>query len=65
MLKAQGGVCAICGRIAPAGQMLVVDHDHNSGEVRGLLCQRCNIQLGVLEQQLWVKQAMQYLGVAP
>jgi hypothetical protein len=42
MLAAQGGVCAIC-RSTPA---LHVDHDHDSGEVRALLCFNCNGGLG-------------------
>jgi hypothetical protein len=42
MLAAQAGVCAICLR-APAGH---VDHDHETGAVRALLCFNCNGGLG-------------------
>lgn len=42
MLADQGGVCAICAR-APAAH---VDHDHDSGAVRSLLCFNCNGGLG-------------------
>lgn len=42
MLEAQGGLCAIC-RTAPARH---VDHDHESGVVRDLLCFGCNGGLG-------------------
>jgi hypothetical protein len=42
MKQAQGGKCLICDREAS----LVVDHCHVSGQVRGLLCNRCNIGLG-------------------
>ena len=38
----QGGVCAICGREAPEH----VDHSHESGAVRGILCFNCNGGLG-------------------
>lgn len=53
----QGGRCALCTTIgfdteAPRNVLefkLVVDHDHKTGKVRGLLCQRCNISLGGYE----------------
>jgi hypothetical protein len=41
LLMAQDGRCAICGRL-PRNRRLAVDHDHNTGEVRGLLCYTCN-----------------------
>jgi hypothetical protein len=47
-LTAQGGVCAICHQ-PPNGKVLVVDHDHRTGKVRGLLCSSCNKGLGFLK----------------
>jgi Recombination endonuclease VII len=47
LFEAQGGVCAIC-RCLPDGvdlTLLVVDHDHETGRVRGLLCTTCNLGL--------------------
>jgi len=43
MFERQGGACAICKR---TGVTLCVDHCHLTGEVRGLLCIRCNSALG-------------------
>jgi len=43
MLRQQGGVCALCHQ-HPTRQF-DVDHDHETGKVRGLLCHRCNISL--------------------
>lgn len=37
LFKLQGGKCYVCGRVARS-KRLAVDHDHKSGDVRGLLC---------------------------
>lgn len=49
MLRDQNGGCAICGSKPPKGKRLDIDHDHDSGEVRGLLCGPCNRSLGLLK----------------
>ena len=48
MLAEQGGGCAGCGSVVldRSGRNLAVDHDHETGLVRGLLCQACNSILG-------------------
>jgi hypothetical protein len=43
LFEAQGGKCAICG--GTRRQRLSVDHDHKTGQVRGLLCRMCNGRL--------------------
>jgi hypothetical protein len=46
MLAAQGGGCAICHRPPRPDIALHVDHDHETDQVRGLVCFRCNNALG-------------------
>lgn len=46
LYKSQGGSCAICQRATGATRRLSVDHNHKTGEVRGLLCRPCNDMLG-------------------
>jgi Autographiviridae endonuclease VII len=45
MMASQDGRCAIC-RIEITGKKLCVDHDHETGGIRGLLCAMCNLTLG-------------------
>lgn len=52
MLAAQGGGCAICGkkiddRRDGKTRRLCVDHDHDTGRIRGILCTRCNTGIGM------------------
>ncbi len=49
MLKAQGGKCAICEIAKPFGRgnVFSVDHDHETGAVRALLCVKCNTGIGM------------------
>ena len=64
----QGGVCAICGNLESmvdkrTGEVLnlSVDHNHETGTIRGLLCSRCNLGLGLLESSL--KSVINYLDI--
>lgn len=52
MLKDQGGVCKICKLPCKSGKNLAVDHCHDTGTVRGLLCAKCNTNLGRIELYL-------------
>lgn len=59
-LRSQNGVCAICKNIGK--KKLSVDHDHNTGIVRGLLCDQCNMALGLLgDSTTNLQNALNYL----
>lgn len=63
LLDKQGGGCAICGsRNWPEWGKPVVDHDHATGEVRGLLCVSCNAGVGQLrDDPELLRKALEYL----
>ncbi len=66
LLEAQGGTCALCDKPETARHRetvfsLAVDHDHATGEVRGLLCARCNRVLGQIEA-LGLERVGEYLN---
>lgn len=55
------GSCEICG-VKPRGG-LVVDHDHKTGDYRGMICTSCNTGLGKLGDTLeGVMRAARYLS---
>lgn len=66
LLEQHDHKCAICGStgftIHPNGPLLVVDHDHKTGKVRGMLCHNCNRALGLFQDNIdALKQAIRYL----
>lgn len=65
MLQGQNGGCAICGA-TPGLRSHVVDHDHNTGQVRGLLCESCNNGIGRFQDNpALLRQAATYLEGVP
>ena len=52
LFESQGYKCAVCGssKNQVYGKM-PVDHCHNTGKVRGILCQSCNVTLGKVEEK--------------
>lgn len=67
MLEAQKGLCAIC--LSPdsrnGNRGMVVDHDHATGQVRGLLCGTCNTALGKFrDNPAILRSAISYLDRA-
>lgn len=68
MLEAQSGRCAICGTLEPrgVGKRFHVDHCHETGVVRGLLCIECNIGIGKLKHsEDTLHKAIEYLQKYP
>lgn len=66
LLKAQKGRCYICHRRPGKRRSLAVDHNHRTGEVRGLLCTKCNRYLGwILDDPYAAARIAQYLVSPP
>ena len=70
ILEAQNYKCKICGKTAEevaSGKpikRLAVDHCHETGEIRGILCANCNTGIGLLCHDPGIlKNALRYLGV--
>ena len=61
MVEFQGGECAICHTV-PNQRSLCIDHNHTTGEIRGLLCVGCNLLVGSLESE-YTEDARKYLEV--
>jgi len=59
MARAQGNACAICGNDE---KRLVVDHNHGTGAVRDLLCDRCNRGVGAVEEPGMLVKLLGYLA---
>lgn len=67
-LEGQGGGCAICGikpfELVNKQQVLYIDHNHTTHEVRGLLCPTCNSMVGYLDRYpTLLKRATEYLAM--
>jgi hypothetical protein len=61
MLVEQNNQCAICGDSwtpTTSHDKLCIDHDHESGVVRALLCQRCNRALGDVREDIRIAEAV-------
>ena len=64
IISEQHEKCAICGNL-PNGKRLGIDHNHKTGEVRGLLCDDCNYGLGRFKDDpLLLKKAILYIGAS-
>ena len=62
MLKKQNNKCEICGNEFKTNKSAHVDHCHKTGNVRGLLCTKCNPGIGFFEDSIdKLKSALLYL----
>jgi len=59
----QNGSCAICGKSQDKlGYILQIDYDHGTGKVRGLLCRKCNMGIGMFGEDVEnMNKAIRYL----
>lgn len=63
----QFGACAICENFLDGHKPANVDHDHITGEIRGLLCRDCNLALGLFKDsgELLARAQAYVLGSGP
>jgi hypothetical protein len=63
LIQSQASLCAVC--LEPLRASAFIDHDHESGKVRGVLCARCNSGLGEFrDNQVYLQSAQRYLAAA-
>jgi hypothetical protein len=58
LLNSQGGACAICRKTNWNGRGPNIDHDHVTGNIRGILCHNCNVALGHIGDDPKIARAM-------
>lgn len=63
LILKQNGVCAIC-KTEGNKQSLSVDHSHETGKIRGLLCHNCNLAIGLCHDDIAIlKASIEYLAL--
>ena len=63
ILEEQGGGCYVCGKKPEPKRALDIDHDHDTGKVRGLLCSNHNRAIGLMgDDLLTLIKALEYLA---
>lgn len=60
MLIKQNYVCALCGKPPTDKRALATDHDHVTGEVRGLLCYKCNRDMATVDDKDFLSKLIAY-----
>lgn len=65
MLKEQNNVCKVCNGPAMGKGRYHVDHCHKTGKIRGLLCHKCNVALGMVQDNIeHLNKLIVYLGTS-
>jgi hypothetical protein len=60
----QGQKCGLCGDATTTGRGWHVDHNHESGKIRGIVCHNCNLGLGHFRDNPdFLRKAIEYLKV--
>jgi hypothetical protein len=63
MLSEQNNLCYICHKTNNDGRKLSIDHNHETGKIRKLLCKKCNSAIGLLNEDIELfKKCIEYLG---
>jgi hypothetical protein len=64
LFQDQKGLCRICKKHqSQLNEILVIDHNHDTDEIRGLLCRSCNMALGLLkDNKIFLQNALDYLS---
>ncbi len=65
LMASANGRCQLCGDLPGNAHGLVIDHDHATNHIRGVICQRCNIGLGMLMNVEGLQKAIAYLRAPP
>lgn len=66
ILAFQDGLCYICGKPPKEGKNLHVDHDHKTGQTRGLLDWQCNSAIGKFkDDKQRLQKAAEYISNPP
>ena len=66
LLGGSDGRCGICGRAESRDRRISLDHDHETGDLRGFLCWRCNVLLGHIgDDPELLERAAAYLRFPP
>jgi hypothetical protein len=65
LLASQGGTCAVCKTAEPRGNGWCIDHCHQAGDVRGILCNNCNTAIGLFSDNPdHLRAAAEYIEVS-